>query len=319
MTYIHPPAPKSVTNASGPPEKGTGKGRQRLDLLAALRDTGDVVLGILDHPASTGGEVTPFLKWAGGKRWLMPMGTRLGRQGVRRYFEPFLGSGAMFFSIRPAYAFLSDANEELVETYEALKEDWEAVRSCLLRHNSRHDEHYYYKVRSAKPRTRVTRAARFIYLNRTCWNGLYRVNRNGEFNTPIGSKTSAILSTDDFEAISSALVNASITCSDFEVQIDQAGEGDLIFADPPYTVRHQYNGFVKYNEKLFSWDDQVRLCDVLLRAKGRGALVICTNADHKSIRELYGPKFHIESLSRFSSIAGKGGVRGSYAEVAIIG
>lgn len=261
----------------------------------------------------------PFLKWAGGKRWLMPLGHALSSTRIGTYFEPFLGSAAMFFGLRPKRAVLSDSNSELIEAYRSLKHDWSAVRDVLKRHDCNHDAEYYYAVRDSKPRTPHTKAARFIYLNRTCWNGLYRVNKEGIFNTPVGSKKTALLASDDFEAVSKALQEATLVAGDFEAQIDLASKGDLVFADPPYTVRHQYNGFVKYNEQLFSWSDQERLCAALVRASRRGVTVICTNADHESVRELYQPHFSIHALSRFSSIAGKGGARGVYAEVAIVG
>lgn len=263
--------------------------------------------------------VLPFLKWAGGKRWLMPLAAAMREASITTYIEPFLGSGAMYFGLRPENAILSDRNQELIETYQSIADDWESVLSHLRRHDRRHSSEYYYTVRDQRPRTASTRAARFIYLNRTCWNGLYRVNRRGIFNTPIGTKTSALLDTDDFGGVSQLLKGATLVAADFELQIDKANQGDLVFADPPYTVRHQNNGFVKYNEQLFSWEDQERLQGALLRAKKRGAIVICTNADHSSVRSLYKDDFRIFSLTRYSSIAGNGGTRGNYAEIVLIG
>lgn len=264
-------------------------------------------------------EVLPFLKWAGGKRWLMPLADAIRGITFTTYIEPFLGSGAMYFGLRPKKAILSDSNSELIETYKAISDAWAPVVAHLHRHDRCHSEDYYYHVRSQRPRTAATRAARFIYLNRTCWNGLYRVNRQGVFNVPIGTKSSALLDSDDFESVSRLLQGTQLIAGDFERQIDRAGPGDLVFADPPYTVRHQYNGFVKYNEQLFLWADQERLHAALLRAKHRGATIICTNADHSSVRELYQNDFKIFALSRYSSIAGAGGTRGRYAEIVVIG
>ncbi|WP_269792390.1 Dam family site-specific DNA-(adenine-N6)-methyltransferase [Stenotrophomonas sp. Iso1] len=263
--------------------------------------------------------VLPFLKWAGGKRWLMPLALELQGRCEGTYIEPFLGSGAMFFGLRPARALLSDSNAELVETYRAIASDWRAVRRKLAHHDRLHTADYYYMIRASRPTSVVGRAAKFIYLNRTCWNGLYRVNRAGIFNTPIGTKKRAILESDDFESVARLLEGVDIQAGDFEKQIDRAGAGDLVFADPPYTVRHQFNGFIKYNEQLFSWADQERLRDALHRAKMRGAVVMCTNADHASIRELYEGDFRLFPLSRYSAIAGTGGVRGNYAEILAIG
>jgi DNA adenine methylase len=163
------------------------------------------------------------------------------------------------------------------------------------------------------------KAARFIYLNRTCWNGLYRVNLNGEFNVPIGTKTSVLLGSDDFPSTSQTLQSATLIAGDFEVAIDQAQAGDVVFCDPPYTVRHNNNGFVKYNEQLFVWQDQVRLKDSLERAQARGARVFVTNADHESVRELYSGNFKTTALKRFSPIGGTNAVRGKYSELLISG
>lgn len=231
---------------------------------------------------------TPFLKWAGGKRWLLRENkTAFDLTGISRYVEPFAGSAAVFFCLQPRRAILNDANAELIETYKAIKSDWKSVLDLLCRHHRSHSDDYYYQVRDATPTDLATRAARFIYLNRTCFNGLYRVNRRGEFNVPRGTKNSVILDTDDFERISRKLSRVNLQAGDFERVVDQCGSGDFIYADPPYTVKHNNNGFIKYNEKLFSWSDQERLKDALTRASGRGARVLVSNADHPSIQELY--------------------------------
>ena len=269
--------------------------------------------------APSGANSVPFLKWAGGKRWLMPLASQLRDMNIARYIEPFLGSGAMYFGLQPSKAILSDRNSELIETYQAIADDWELVLHHLRQHDKRHCPEHYYAIRGRQCRTLATRAARFIYLNRTCWNGLYRVNLAGVFNTPIGTKKRALLDSDDFERIAKLLRRSILIAGDFEDQVNLAGPGDLVFADPPYTVRHQYNGFVKYNEQLFSWEDQERLKCTLVRAKKRGATIICTNADHYSIRELYESDFQIFAMSRYSSIAGNGGTRGNYAEIVAIG
>lgn len=261
----------------------------------------------------------PFLKWAGGKRWLMPLAQQLATEKIKTYYEPFVGSGAMFFALHPKSAVLSDFNEELIHTYKAIRSDWQAVSSELRRHHRNHSTDYYYQIRSSNPRTPHTQAARFIYLNRTCWNGLYRVNLDGVFNVPIGTKTKVVLDSDDFQAVASLLKKVSLHSGDFERIIDKAGKGDLVFADPPYTVRHQFNGFVKYNEKLFSWSDQERLMRALVRAKSRGAKILCTNADHHSVRELYGDEFSLNPVSRYSAISGEKKSRGKYAELIITG
>jgi DNA adenine methylase len=262
-------------------------------------------------------KVLPFLKWAGGKRWLTEKHIKLFPTFTGKYYEPFLGSGAVFFSLSPQSALLSDLNVELIETYQAIKSDWIAVVSALKTHHTSHSAEYYYSIRSSQPRTPHTKAARFIYLNRTCWNGLYRVNLKGKFNVPIGTKSNVLLDTDDFDALASRLSNVELLACDFEETIDKAGSGDLIFADPPYTVKHNLNGFIKYNEKIFSWDDQERLCLALKRASERGCLVVSTNAYHPAVKELYSHEFELRAMNRSSVIAASPDFRGVYEELLV--
>lgn len=259
----------------------------------------------------------PFLKWAGGKRWLVNNHADLLNVQHKRFIEPFLGSGAVFFKLAPIKALLSDKNEELIETYSTVKEEWWLVAKLLRVHHKNHCKKYYYKLRAQKPRTRGSRAARFIYLNRTCWNGLYRVNGNGDFNVPIGGKTNVTLETDDFEKVSQLLSGVTLIHGDFEVTMGKAKKGDFIFVDPPYTVKHNSNAFIKYNENLFSWDDQVRLRDSVVNATRAGAKVVVTNANHKSIRQLYFGIGEHTKLSRSSVIAGDPSARGDYEELLI--
>lgn len=261
--------------------------------------------------------ISPFLKWAGGKRWLLSSGVKFIPETFDRYFEPFLGSGSVFFSMPAIPCVLSDINEELIITYNAIKNDWIRVEKELKRHARGHSDEYYYKVRSSKPERNHTIAARFIYLNRTCWNGLYRVNLKGEFNVPRGTKDSVLLAVDNFEGVAHRLSACEIQCQDFEETISRAGRGDFVFVDPPYTVNHNLNGFLKYNEKIFGWHDQVRLRDSLVKAMRRGAMITVTNADHSSIHELYRGCGEILTLRRASVISGKVGFRKPTTEVLV--
>ncbi len=261
--------------------------------------------------------LVPFLKWAGGKRWLTASHLALFPSTYERYIEPFLGSGAVFFALNPERGILSDRNADLIETYKAIRDDWKSVEAALKRHHTNHRPEYYYNERDRRRQASHTRAAQFIYMNRTCWNGLYRVNLQGKFNVPIGTKSAVCLDTDDFEATSKALKKAHLMCADFKLAISQARNNDFIFVDPPYTVKHNMNGFVKYNEQIFSWDDQIRLRDALLRAWDRGALISIPNADHDSIKDLYKDfPFH-QSLSRSSVLAGKPSARAPTTELLI--
>lgn len=261
-------------------------------------------------------KLLPFLKWAGGKRWLTSSQNDIFPSDFNTYIEPFLGSAAIYFHLAPKKALLSDLNQELIETYTAIKHDWKLVKRYLTKHHNSHSKDYYYKVRAAKPTLSNSKAARMIYLNRTCWNGLYRVNLQGRFNVPIGTKTNALLDTDDFEQTSKLLKGAKLSCCDFEETINKAESGDFVFVDPPYTVKHNYNGFIKYNQTLFAWQDQERLKLAVDRAVHRGAKVLVLNAAHDSIRELYS-EYSQQKLTRKNVLSGKSEYRGKYEELAV--
>lgn len=248
--------------------------------------------------------IKPFLKWAGGKRWLVNRPEFKLPAYTGKYIEPFVGGGAVFFFHNPNSAIISDANPRLIETYRGIQLDWRAVVRVLELHQERHCREYYYEIRSAIFTELSERAAQFLYLNRTCWNGLYRENLRGDFNVPIGTKSSVIFETDDFNAISRRLSTATILNEDFESVVARARCGDLLFIDPPYTVAHNLNGFVKYNQNIFSWEDQIRLRDSLQAASDRGVRIVATNAAHSSIRELYRAFGEPTEIERSSIISG---------------
>lgn len=225
----------------------------------------------------------------------------------------------MFFHLRPRVAVLGDLNADVINTYEAIRADPVGVQLQLEQHHLMHCRDHYYEVRDNVPSPLTARAARIIYLNRTCFNGIYRVNQVGDFNVPMGTRDNVVLDTDDFSAVAALLEKAALHHSDFEPLIDDAGKDDLLFLDPPYTVRHNRNGFVKYNEKLFSWDDQERLAEAATRAAKRGVQVVMTNASHDSIRKLYRTgSFKFKYVSRFSSISASADSRKSFEELVII-
>lgn len=255
----------------------------------------------------------PFLKWAGGKRWLVSRGVP-APAAFDRLVEPFVGSAAIFFSLRPSRAILADVNQDLINLYRVIRDSPVELQALLSRHHDEHSRDHYYAVRKQVIVDDLGRAARMLYLNRTCWNGLYRVNRLGEFNVPIGTKTAVLIEGEDFQIYSKLLNVAEIACQDFETTINSCGLGDFLFVDPPYTVKHNMNGFVKYNETIFSWDDQVRLAAALRRAGSRGAAVLVTNADHESLRELYRDDFTYTSVGRQSVLAGSAAHRGGTTE-----
>ena len=275
-----------------------------------------------DMGAETGQQdaVGPFLKWAGGKRWFVHHHAQLFPKTFNRYFEPFLGGGAVYFHLQPRQAVLADINPDVIAAYRAVKEQWVGLKKSLSYHQRAHDEDedYYYEVRDRAPTKLVPRASRMIYLNRTCFNGIYRVNKQGFFNVPRGSKDEVLLDSDNFKAMSALLAGADLRVSDFEGVINEAGEDDLILADPPYTVRHNFNGFIQYNEVLFSWADQERLASALKRAASRGAKIVATNANHHCVRSLYNSwDFLTHSVSRFSQISADVASRRQFEELVI--
>lgn len=274
------------------------------------------------HSASGRAEaVMPFLKWPGGKRWFVCNHADLLPTEYGTYIEPFLGAGSVFFHLRPRKAILGDINSDLINAYQAIKKNWEEIEVGLRYHQRRHREdaeRYYYQMRDQDPGNSLTQASRLIYLNRTCFNGIYRVNKNGQFNVPRGTKDSVVIDTDDFEFVSKLLKKATLMAGDFEPLINRAKEGDFVFCDPPYTVRHNYNGFLKYNEVLFSWSDQERLAKALRKAALLGAKVLCTNAHHDSIHELYDHQvFDLKVVSRYSTISADVDSRRDFEELVI--
>ncbi len=245
----------------------------------------------------------PFLKWPGGKRWLVNQYGSLFPSRYERYLEPFLGGGAVFFHLMPHRAILSDTNSDLVNAYQCLKKHAKAIDKRLKELHHRHSKTLYYRIRATRPTAAIEQAVRFLYLNRTCFNGIYRVNLRGDFNVPIGTKALVAYPNDYLQGISTCLRDASIRVADFEETIDQAAVHDFVFVDPPYTVMHNNNNFVKYNANLFSWTDQLRLASAVKRAALRGASIMISNADHRSVRALYGDFGNHYRVNRTSVLA----------------
>lgn len=236
-------------------------------------------------------ELRPFLKWPGGKKWIAQDITDLISERLTgRYYEPFLGGGAVFFKLRPRHATLSDINENLINVYQQVINNVHLIIEKLK--NIPVNSETYYKIREEDIACPIERAVRFLYLNRTAFGGIYRLNKAGKFNVPYGGgqRTPAPLWRDDLlKSASNALKDVEFAVSDFEKSIRMAKYGDVIYCDPTYTVSHENNGFIRYNEKNFSWKDQERLARASKRALKRGASVIVSNACHESLIELYRP------------------------------
>lgn len=259
---------------------------------------------------------SPFLRWAGGKRWLVhKLPEIVGAFPVQRYHEPFLGGGSIFLGLNPAgRSYLSDLNSELIETYLQVRDHPVRVAHLLTLHPNT-SEHYYL-VRGAMPGTAVERAARFIFLNQTSFNGIYRVNLKGQYNVPFGNREWARMpSEDELVAISKRLSDAKLAACDFATAIERVEPGDLVFLDPPYTVAHNHNGFVKYNQKLFSFEDQCRLKVAIQLIRDRSAFYILTNAAHRSIADLFASEDRKLEVTRRNTIGGINAGRGTATEL----
>lgn len=232
--------------------------------------------------------VRPFLRWPGGKSWLSRIVVNEVGAVAGRYFEPFLGGGAIFFALRPKSATLSDVNPDLINAYTQVRDHWVVLVDNLKR--LRVTKKQFYKLRRATPLAPVDRAVRFLYLNRVGFSGMYRLNAKGEFNVPYGGRdrtTECLWCDRRLEKAASALGGKQIMTADFEDTINRADVGDVVYCDPTYTVVHENNGFRRYNERNFSWGDQKRLAQACWRARERGAMVLASNAYDPAIAKLY--------------------------------
>jgi DNA adenine methylase len=234
-----------------------------------------------------------------------------------RLVEPFCGGAALFFHLRPRSALLADSNTELINAYVQIRDNVEDVVDRLK--GMRNTEATYYQVRDRKPRTALTKAARFIYLMQLSFNGIYRENLQGEFNVPYGYKTRLMVCNEErLRAASLALEGAECEAQTYRATMESLRENDLVYVDPPFTVSHNDNGFIKYNRTLFSWDDQKDLATACERARRKGSLMIVSNADHHEIRTLY-PAFEYHQLKRFCPISGSTGGRRRVTEALLVG
>ena len=276
-----------------------------------------------ESPLAEQAPTQPFVKWAGGKRRLVPALAPYFPDEIGTYWEPFVGGAAVFFAFarRIKHAILSDTNEELVLTYQIVKSDVEALIEQLRLHKRKHDKRagqtyedgktYYRRVRDAEPTEPVEIAARFLYLNKTCYNGLYRVNSKGKFNVPEGRyKNPDICNADRLRETSQVLQNAIIRVGDF-TSIVQPSRNDFVYCDPPYD-----GVFTSYQASGFGENDQERLRNAANAWTRSGARVVLSNADTPAMRKLYSD-FRIREATAPRPINSKGTGRGNAAELII--
>jgi len=273
--------------------------------------------------------VRPFLKWAGGKRQMLAQYEAFfPAEPGGAYFEPFVGSGAVFFYLKPRDLFeryvLSDANPELVNLYRVVRDAPAPLLDCLREHAERHSVEYYYALRArdradgwaaASP---LERAARMLYLNRTCYNGLWRVNSQGHFNVPLGRyRAPDIYRPERIRAASNALRAAAIEVQPFDAVLNSARRGDFVYFDPPYVPVSATANFTSYGAEAFGEAEQRRLAEVFAALAARGCRVMLSNSDTPLVRELYAG-FRLERVSARRAINSKAGRRGQVDEVVVL-
>ncbi|MBD2344984.1 DNA adenine methylase [Anabaena subtropica] len=231
----------------------------------------------------------PFLKWAGGKGRLISQYLPYLPKNYQTYYEPFLGGGALFFYLQPTKSILTDINSELITTYRCVRDRVEELISLLKEHKSKHDRDYYYSVRGKFVDNELEQAARFIYLNKTCYNGLYRVNSQGKFNVPLGKYNNPNICQEDLLRATSAVLSTSeIKQTDFiDVLNCATSSDDFVFLDPPYYPISNTSYFTGYSKNSFGDKDQERLRDTCAELASRGVKVVVCNSDCEFIKHLY--------------------------------
>jgi len=272
-------------------------------------------------------EAQPFLKWVGGKGQLLAQFDEFFPADTERYIEPFVGGGAVFFHLRHRWpdlrASLRDNNSELINTYGVVRDFPQELMGRLDAHLARYEadrETYFYLVRSQHHLAAdevVERAARMIFLNKTCFNGLWRVNAGGKFNVPRGShKNPALYVRANILAATFALQGAHLAVQDFRESMNEAGRGDFVYIDPPYVPLSPTASFTSYTKEDFGADEQRELAALFREGAGRGARLMLSNSDTPLVRELYGG-FSIRTVRARRSINSVGAKRGEINEVVV--
>lgn len=271
----------------------------------------------------------PFLKWAGGKRQLLPEIRKYIPENIDVYYEPFIGAGAVLLDRQPEKAIINDINKELVNVYEVVKNHHEELIGHLKKHENGNNSEYFYSIRELDRDeekfaglTPIEKAARMIYLNKTCFNGLYRVNSKGQFNVPFGKyKNPQIVNENVIRAVHDYLSSRDVTIwnKDFAEVVAEAKEGDFVYFDPPYDPVSVTSSFTSYSLDGFNREDQIRLRDVCVELDKRGCKFLLSNSATDFIKEIYEEKgFHIEIVSATRNINSVASKRGKIDEVLVM-
>lgn len=263
----------------------------------------------------------PFLKWPGGKRQLLRELLRHMPKKYGRFFEPFVGGGALFFSVKPEYGYISDINPELINAYEVVQNNVEELIESLKKHKN--TEKYFYQMRDADRSeeyrywSKVEKASRLIYLNKTCFNGLYRMNADGHFNVPYGFyKNPHIVDEHNLIACSVLLKKTEIAIASFEAVEKKARKGDFVYFDPPYVPLNKTSSFTKYYKDDFDLDAQFVLRELCDKLAGKGVLFMLSNSYTETVRELY-KNYHVKVVRANRAINCKADGRGKINELII--
>ncbi len=301
-----------------------GKTTRRPTATAAAAARVSPALPVTRRADALDGDAGPIIKWVGGKTRLLP--ALLARLPTRfeRYYEPFAGGAALFFRLRPAAAVLNDFNGDLVAAYRTVAHDADAVIRRLEVHRRHHDEAHYYDVRArwndrSVSWSAVDRAAAFIYLNKTCFNGLWRVNRAGAFNVPIGRYVDPpICVPDALRAAARVLGRVELRTGDYRAAVADAGAGDLVYFDPPYDPVTTTANFTSYTRAAFGADEQRELAEQARALVARGCKVVLSNSDTPFIRSIY-RGFRIDRVQCARAINCNAAKRGGVDEVIVMG
>jgi len=275
---------------------------------------------IIEDDTQGGPPPRPFVKWAGGKRQLLEILNASAPKSYGRYFEPFVGGGAFLFSLLPHNATISDANSELINSYQVIRDDVEGLIRSLSRHKNEESHFYDVRAKVISKMTPVQRASRFIFLNKTCFNGLYRENKSGQFNSPFGRyENPKIVDKDNLRAISEYLQKSDIEifCGGYQAVLDKAVAGDFVYFDPPYAPMTKTANFASYLKGGFGLNDQAELAEAFAELTKRGVHVMLSNSNTKVIHDLY-DGFKIQTIHATRAINCKGGKRGKEANEVLV-
>jgi DNA adenine methylase len=294
----------------------TGKDNQKIKFIDVKRNKNKKAKTIVENPH-------PFLKWAGGKRQLLSQIDLYIPKSFNKYIEPFVGGGALFFYLLPKNAILNDINQDLINAYRVIKENVSELITSLKKHKN--EEEYFYKIRSVdrnldefKTWSDVEKASRIIYLNRCCYNGLYRVNSKGYFNAPFGKyKNPKICNEENLKLVHKVLKDVKLMNTSFELCLNYAKKDDFIYFDPPYVPISESANFTSYTKSSFKKEDQIKLFNVFKELDQKGCKLLLSNSYNEFILKLY-KNYQINIVYAKRAINSNPDKRGEIKELLII-